>query len=405
LEERIQKILSRCAGIARRKGEELIRQGLVTVNGKVAQIGDKADPEVDRIEVDGKPVKCRDTDRVYLLLNKPRGYLCTVSDPSHRPTVLDLVKTKTRVYPVGRLDMNSTGLVFLTNDGDIAHKIFHAGKHCPKVYLVKVAGVPDVKKINRLRKGIVVGGERFAPCQIEEMRSKPGSYTWFKVTLYQGRNRQIRRMFDAIQFRGFKQKTVETLAAYSGVPVYNGLTDDFHPTQVLADLMTVKENFDTFKGVKMVFAGDGRNNMANSLMIGCAKMGVNYTIAAPKTLWPDQRLVEECSQWAQAAGSEIKVTDSLEEAVKGAHVIYTDVWASMGEETKAEERRKMLLPYQITEDVMRSTDLRETIFMHCLPAVKGQEVVPEVIDGPQSRVWDEAENRKHTIKAIMLVTI
>jgi ornithine carbamoyltransferase len=217
--------------------------------------------------------------------------------------------------------------------------------------------------------------------------------------------RVLGRMFDAIQFRGFKQETVDTLARWSGVPVYNGLTDLYHPTQVLADLMTVEEAFGRLAGIRFVYAGDGRNNMANSLMIGCAKMGLHYVIAAPKSLWPAEELVKECQAWAEASGGSIAITDQMTEAVKGAEIIYTDVWASMGEEGKAQERIRLLTPYQVNAKAMAATGRRDTVFLHCLPAVKGQEVTADVLDGPQSRAWDEAENRKHTIKAVMLATI
>ena len=217
--------------------------------------------------------------------------------------------------------------------------------------------------------------------------------------------RVLGRMVDAIMFRGFKQETVEILAKYSGVPVYNGLTDEYHPTQVLADLMTIEENFGKLSGIKLVFMGDGRNNMANSLMIGCAKMGLHYVICSPQELRPRQNLVEKCLEIAKKTGAKIEFTNSVEEAVQGADVIYTDVWVSMGEEEKEEERKKLLQPYQVNEKVMSMTGKKETIFMHCLPAVKGQEVTFEVIEGKQSRVWDEAENRKHTIKALMIATL
>ena len=217
--------------------------------------------------------------------------------------------------------------------------------------------------------------------------------------------RVLGRMVDAIMFRGFKQETVEILAKYSGVPVYNGLTDEYHPTQVLADLMTIEENFGKLSGIKLVFMGDGRNNMANSLMIGCSKMGLHYVICSPEELRPKQELVKKCLEIAKDTGAKIEFTDDVEEAVQGADVIYTDVWASMGEEEKEGERRKLLQPYQVNERVMEMTGKKETIFMHCLPAVKGQEVTFEVIEGKQSRVWDEAENRKHTIKALMIATL
>ncbi|ABV34283.1 MULTISPECIES: ornithine carbamoyltransferase [Pseudothermotoga] len=217
--------------------------------------------------------------------------------------------------------------------------------------------------------------------------------------------RVLGRMVDAIMFRGYKQETVETLAKYSGVPVYNGLTDVYHPTQVLADLMTTQEVFGKLKGIKLVFMGDGRNNMANSLMIGCAKMGMHYVVCSPAELRPDENLMQTCLTIAKETDSKIEVIDDPEKAVDGADVIYTDVWASMGEESKQQERERLLRPYQVNEVLMRKTGKKDTIFLHCLPAVKGQEVTFDVIEGKQSRVWDEAENRKHTIKALMIATL
>lgn len=217
--------------------------------------------------------------------------------------------------------------------------------------------------------------------------------------------RVLGRMVDAIMFRGFKQEHVEILAEYSGVPVYNGLTDLCHPTQVLADLMTIEENFGKLKGIKLVFMGDGRNNMARSLMIGAAKMGLKYVIVSPKELRPDENFVKKAFEISKETGAEISFTDNVEEGVNGADVIYTDVWVSMGEEDKLQERVKILKPFQVNEKVMEMTGKEETIFMHCLPAVKGQEVTFEVIEGKKSRVWDEAENRKHTIKALMIATL
>jgi ornithine carbamoyltransferase len=217
--------------------------------------------------------------------------------------------------------------------------------------------------------------------------------------------RVLGRMFDAIQFRGFKQEMVETLAEYSGVPVYNGLTDLYHPTQILADLMTVQEVFGQLKGVKLVYVGDGRNNVARSLFIGCTKLGTNYTVVAPKDLQPDGETAKLCQEYAKRSGSEIEITSDIAKGVKDADVLYTDVWVSMGEEEKSKERLERLSPYRVDEKMMEATGKRETIFMHCLPAVKGNEVTFEVIESPASRVWDEAENRKHTIKALMLATI
>ena len=217
--------------------------------------------------------------------------------------------------------------------------------------------------------------------------------------------RVLGRMFDAIMFRGFSQKTVETLAEFSGVPVYNGLTDMFHPTQVLADLMTMEENFGHLAGLNFVFTGDGRNNMANSLMVGCATMGINCTILAPDSLYPESELVDTVKQIAYDSGSTITITSSPEEAVPGADVVYTDVWISMGEEDKSKERVALLAPYRVNRELMEMADNPEVIFMHCLPAVRGNEVTADVIEGPSSVVWDEAENRKHTIKALMVSSL
>ena len=216
--------------------------------------------------------------------------------------------------------------------------------------------------------------------------------------------RVLGRMFDAIEFRGFKQSTVETLAAYSGVPVYNGLTDAFHPTQALADLMTLEENFGDSRGKTLCYIGDGRNNVARSLMVICAKMGVHFTVVTPASLNPDAELSALCAPFAAASGARIAVTDDVR-AVAGADAIYTDVWISMGEEDKKEERMRILEPYRVTPALMAATGREDTIFLHCLPAVKGQEVEATVIDGDRSRAWDQAENRKHTIKAILLASL
>jgi len=216
--------------------------------------------------------------------------------------------------------------------------------------------------------------------------------------------RVLGRMFDGIEFRGFKQETVEKLAKYSGVPVWNGLTDDYHPTQILADCLTLKEQFGKLEGLKLVFAGDGRNNMANSLMIGSAKLGINFTILAPQELWPSNELVELCKSYAKESGSEIVITDDIEE-VKGADAIYTDVWCSMGEEDKAAERVALLKPYQVNQAMFDKTQKDTTILLHCLPAVKGNEVTEELFEKYADVVFDEAENRMHTIKAVMVATL
>jgi len=217
--------------------------------------------------------------------------------------------------------------------------------------------------------------------------------------------RVLGRMVDAIMFRGYRQETLETLAKYSGVPVYNGLTDEFHPTQALADLMTIEENFGRLRGIKVVFMGDTRNNVATSLMIACSKMGMNFVACGPEELKPRPEIYKKCEEIVKETGGSVSFTPDPEEALKDADVVYTDVWASMGEEDREKEKIALLKPYQVNERVMEMTGKPETIFMHCLPAVKGQEVTYEVIEGKQSRVWDEAENRKHTIKAIMIATL
>jgi len=217
--------------------------------------------------------------------------------------------------------------------------------------------------------------------------------------------RVLGRMFDAIQFRGFSHDTVEKLAEYSGVPVYNGLTDSFHPTQALADLLTVEEVFGSLRGRKLVFVGDGSNNVAASLCIGSAKTGLDCTIVAPQQLQPAAELMSYCHDIAGQNGARLEVTADITAGVKGADVIYTDVWISMGEEEKQKERLDLLHSYQVDGAMMAKTGKDSTIFMHCLPAVKGNEVSFEVIESPASRVWDQAENRKHTIKALILATL
>ena len=216
--------------------------------------------------------------------------------------------------------------------------------------------------------------------------------------------RVLGRMFDGIEFRGFRHSHVELLAKYSGVPVWNGLTDDYHPTQVLADLLTIQEHFEYFEGLKFVYIGDGRNNMANSLMIGCAKVGIDFVLIAPSELWPMRSLVRTCQEYAEASGATITISDDTN-AVEGADVIYTDVWISMGEEEKTDERKALLHKYQVNRKLMQKTKKDTTIFMHCLPAVKGYEVTEDVFESPASVVFDEAENRLHTIKAVMVETL
>ena len=229
--------------------------------------------------------------------------------------------------------------------------------------------------------------------------------------------RVLGRLFDGILFRGFAQKTVEDLAKYSGVPVWNGLTDESHPTQILADLMTMKEHFGYLKGLKVAYVGDGRNNVANSLMMGCAKAGVNFVNCTPPELMPDEALVAEARTIGARNGSTVEIFNDPHEGVRGANVLYTDVWVSMGEEDKKAERLRLLRPYQINsrlvEDALAGNPKGGTIFLHCLPAFHDNntevskesgalEVTDEVFESPISKVFDEAENRMHTIKALFV---
>jgi len=229
--------------------------------------------------------------------------------------------------------------------------------------------------------------------------------------------RVLGRMFDGIQFRGFAHETVETLARFAGVPVWNGLTDAWHPTQVLADLQTMQEEFGRLRGLALAYTGDGRNNMANELLVGCAKVGMDVRIVAPRSLFPAAELVAQVKEIAAGTGGKVTITDDPVAGVRGAHAVYTDVWASMGEEDKIAERIALLKPYRVTRAMMADTQRPDAIFLHCLPAfhnldteVSRQfpdicEVEEEVFEGPASRVFDQAENRVHTIKAVMVATL
>ena len=235
--------------------------------------------------------------------------------------------------------------------------------------------------------------------------------------------RVLGRMFDGIEYRGFGQDIVEELAAYAGVPIWNGLTNEFHPTQILADFLTIREHFGSLKGVKLVYMGDARYNMGNSLMVGCAKMGMEFVACAPRAYFPDEALVRECERVAAETGARLSFIEDPAEAVKGADVIYTDVWVSMGEPVGVwESRIRELAPYQVNAALMAMTGKKETVFMHCLPAYHDlrtavgkemgerfgrteMEVTDEVFESAQSIVFDEAENRMHTIKAVMAATL
>ena len=216
--------------------------------------------------------------------------------------------------------------------------------------------------------------------------------------------RILGRMFDAIQFRGFRQDTVEALARLSGLPVYNGLTDTRHPTQVLADLMTLDEHFGRLAGLKLAYVGDCRNNVASSLMIGCSLTGVHFSAVGPDELAPAPALRRQCAPYAAASGARIEC-GAAAALVAGADALYTDVWVSMGEEEQFAARRALLSPYQVNGELLARTGNPGCVFMHDLPAVKGNEVTEEVFEGPASVVWEQAENRKHTAKAILLATL
>lgn len=234
--------------------------------------------------------------------------------------------------------------------------------------------------------------------------------------------RVLGRIYDGIEYRGYGQEIVEELARHAGVPVYNGLTNEFHPTQILADFLTITEHFGHLRGINFVYMGDARYNMGNSLMVGCAKMGLNFTACAPEKYFPNKELISECVSIASATGATLRFETDPAKAVKDADVIYTDVWVSMGEPTEVwEERIRELSPYQVNAELMNKAG-EKAVFMHCLPAFHDRkttvgkemgerfsrdamEVTDEVFEGPRSIVFDEAENRMHTIKAVLAATL
>ena len=234
--------------------------------------------------------------------------------------------------------------------------------------------------------------------------------------------RVLSRMYDGIEYRGFAQDIVEELAKYSSVPVWNGLTNEFHPTQMLADIMTMYENFGNIRGRKLVFLGDARNNVANSLMVICSKLGIDFCCCAPSELFPNSELVSKCREFAEVNGSKILLTEDVNEGVIGASVVYTDVWVSMGEDDSLWKKRiELLTPYRVTEELMDLAN-SDAIFLHCLPSfhdintkigkeihekfgITEMEVTDEVFESDQSKVFDQAENRLHTIKAVMYATM
>jgi ornithine carbamoyltransferase len=267
-------------------------------------------------------------------------------------------------------------------------------------------------------------------CAFEAGAKEEGANVTFLSNTHMGKKESMEdtakvlgRYYDGIEFRGYKQETIETLAKYSGVPVWNGLTDRFHPTQTLADFLTIMEHVNKpLDKVKLVYVGDARNNMGNSLMIGAAKVGMDFVGLAPKSLFPDKQLVSDMQVVAEETGASISFENDIEKAVLNADIIYTDVWASMGEEATLSERIRLLKPYQVTMDMMSSTNNTDSKFMHCLPAIhdtntefgkqvfeqyglEEMEVTDAVFRGRSSIVFDQAENRLHTIKAVMVATI
>ncbi|MBS6952589.1 MAG: ornithine carbamoyltransferase [Enterocloster asparagiformis] len=250
----------------------------------------------------------------------------------------------------------------------------------------------------------------------------PGSSQMGKKESIADTARVLGRMYDGIEYRGFEQRLVEQLAEYSGVPVYNGLTDQFHPTQMLADLLTIEEKFGCLKGLNFTYMGDARNNMGNSLMVACAKMGLNFTACAPRELFPAQELVEEAERIARQSGGSVRLTEDTKEGSAGADVIYTDIWVSMGEPDEVwDSRIRLLRPYQVNRQLMENAG-DGAIFMHCLPSfhdtntvigaqiaekfgLPEMEVTNEVFESGRSVVFDEAENRLHTIKAVLYATL
>ena len=250
----------------------------------------------------------------------------------------------------------------------------------------------------------------------------PGSSQMGKKESLEDTAKVLGRMYDGIEYRGFDQQVVEDLARHAGVPVWNGLTTQFHPTQMLADVLTIEENFGRYKGLKMVFMGDARNNVANSLMVVSAKLGINFVACGPAENMPDAELVATCREIAKNNGSTITLTPDVKAGTAGAHVIYTDIWVSMGEAPELwEQRIKLLSPYQVNDEVMANA-APDAIFMHCLPSfhdlettvgreihdkfgLKEMEVTDKVFRSKQSKVFDEAENRMHTIKAVMYATL
>lgn len=327
------------------------------------------------------------------------------------------------------MSVSLTGRNFLTLKDFTPEEINYLLDYSAALKAKKKAGHPGHLLEN---KNIVLIFEKTSTrtrCSFEVAGYDEGAHITFLSNSQFGKKESIEdtakvlgRFYDGIEFRGYKQSTVEALAKYSGIRVWNGLTDTYHPTQILADMLTVRENFGELKGRKLVFVGDARNNMGNSLMIGCAKLGMHFTALAPKELFPNEKLVDEMSGLSDTTGGSITLSSNVKEAVDGADVLYTDVWASMGEESQLSERIALLKPYQVNSEMIRLTHNPNVIFLHCLPAVHddqtemgamvkekygldAMEVTDKVFHAPYSKVFDEAENRLHTIKAVMCATL
>ena len=310
-------------------------------------------------------------------------------------------------------------------------EILYLVDHADELKAKKKQGIPT---LNHPGKNIALIFEKNSTrtrCSFEVAANDLGMHTTFldpsasqigKKESIADTARVLCTMFEGIEYRGFGQEIVEDLAKYSSVPVWNGLTNEYHPTQMLADMLTIKEKLGRLKGVKFVYMGDARYNMGNSLMIVCAKLGLHFTACTTKEYFPNDELVAQCKEWAKASGGSVTLCEDVKEATKDADVIYTDVWVSMGEPDEVwEERIKDLTPYKVTADVMKNAG-EKAIFLHCLPAfhdlktkigkemgerfnLTDMEVTDEVFESAQSHVFDEAENRMHTIKAVMVATL
>ena len=318
------------------------------------------------------------------------------------------------------LDFTCEEITFLLDLAANLKKAKRAGKEQPRLYGKTIALVFE-KSSTRTRCAFEVAAydQDARVTYIDPSSSQLGHKESIKDTA-----RVLGRMYDAIEYRGFSQNIIEELAKYAGVPIWNGLTDEWHPTQVLADLMTMLEHSGKpLNEIKLAYLGDARNNMGNSLMVGAAKMGMDYRCVAPKKLQTSAMLVEQSEIIAKDSGARITVTDQIEEGVHGVDFIYTDVWVSMGEpESVWEERIELLYPYQVNSSTVKKTDNPDVKFLHCLPAfhnretligekmyskfgLEAMEVTDEVFESSASIVWDEAENRLHTIKAVMVATL